>query len=33
MRLETSSISKGSRQKSVGTIEALAYGTAIHLKK
>ena len=33
LRLETSSISKGNRQKSVGTIEALAYGTAIHLKK
>jgi uncharacterized protein YbjQ (UPF0145 family) len=33
MRIETSSISKGPRQKSVGTIEALAYGTAIRLKK
>lgn len=33
LRLETSSISKGNRQKSVGTIEALAYGTAIHVKK
>ncbi|MDX1763904.1 MAG: heavy metal-binding domain-containing protein, partial [bacterium] len=32
LRLETSSISKGNQQKSVGTIEALAYGTAIHLK-
>ncbi len=33
LRIETSSISKGRRQKSVGTIEALAYGTAIRLKK
>jgi uncharacterized protein YbjQ (UPF0145 family) len=33
LRIETSSISKGRRQKSVGTVEALAYGTAIKLKK
>lgn len=33
LRIETSSISKGPRQKSVGTIEALAYGTAIRLKQ
>ncbi len=33
LRIETSSISKGRRQKSVGTVEALAYGTAIRLKK
>ena len=33
MRIETSSISQGKRQKSVGTIEALAYGTAISMKK
>jgi uncharacterized protein YbjQ (UPF0145 family) len=33
LRIETSSISKGKRQKSVGTVEALAYGTAIRLKK
>jgi len=36
LRIETSSISKGGRQNnrnSVGTIEALAYGTAIRLKK
>ncbi len=33
-RIETSSISKGpTNRESVGTIEALAYGTAIHLKK
>ncbi len=33
LRIETSSISKGRKKKSVGTVEALAYGTAIHLKK
>lgn len=33
MRIETSSISKGQKQKSVGTIEAFAYGTALRLKK
>ncbi len=33
LRIETSSISKGTNQKSVATVEALAYGTAIHLKK
>ena len=33
LRIETSSISKGRKQKSVGTVEALAYGTAIRLKK
>jgi uncharacterized protein YbjQ (UPF0145 family) len=33
LRIETSSISKGNRQKNVGTVEALAYGTAIRLKK
>ena len=33
LRIETSSISKGRRQKSVGTVEALAYGTAIRFKK
>ncbi len=33
-RIETSSISKGgSNRQSVSTIEALAYGTAIHVKK
>lgn len=33
LHIETSSISKGRRQKSVGTVEVLAYGTAIKLKK
>lgn len=33
LRIETSPISQGQRQKSMGTIEALAYGTAIRLKK
>ncbi|MEE8423626.1 MAG: heavy metal-binding domain-containing protein [Thermodesulfobacteriota bacterium] len=33
LRIETSSISKGRRRKSVGTVEVLAYGTAIKLKK
>lgn len=36
LRIETSSISKGgsrNNRNSVGTIEALAYGTAIRLKK
>ncbi len=33
LRIETSSISKGRKQKSVGTVEALAYGTALRLKK
>ena len=35
MRIETSSISKGSarRNQSVSTVEALAYGTALKLKK
>jgi uncharacterized protein YbjQ (UPF0145 family) len=34
-RIETSSISKGGRRrgKTVGTVEALAYGTAIRIKK
>jgi uncharacterized protein YbjQ (UPF0145 family) len=33
-RIETASISKGpTNRQSVGTIEALAYGTAIHVKK
>jgi uncharacterized protein YbjQ (UPF0145 family) len=33
LRIETASISKGKRQKSIGTVEALAYGTALYLKK
>jgi uncharacterized protein YbjQ (UPF0145 family) len=32
LRLETSSISKG-KKKQVGSVEVLAYGTAIYLQK
>lgn len=32
MRLETSSISKG-RKKQIGSVEVLAYGTAVYLRK
>jgi uncharacterized protein YbjQ (UPF0145 family) len=32
MRLETSSISKG-QKKQVGSVEVLAYGTAVYLRK
>ena len=32
LRIETSSIAQGRRQKGLGTVEALAYGTALRLR-